>query len=273
MGGRIEVFYGGSLMGRIFWLKAVVILGFCLDLALSPRLWIGPRSYPLSPVLDFVPQPAHPVDYALFAALFALAGAMLVSPKPQECIASFLAITAIFCLLDQTRWQPWVFLYAFLLATLALFSWRSDDVAGRDRVLDIARLIIVGTYFFSGLQKANLNFVQNDFPWIVSPITDVLPPAAPELHWLGMAAPLIQVALALGLLTRRFRRISLIAAVAMHVFILSMFGPLGLNWNNIIWPWTAAMAVLDVLLFSSTQAFPGGTSFAVAGIPITPLSS
>jgi TRAP-type C4-dicarboxylate transport system permease small subunit len=70
-----------------------------------------------------------------------------------------------------------------------------------------------------------------------------------------MAAPFIQVAFALGLLTRRFRRVSLIAAVAMHVFILAMFGPLGLNWNKIIWPWTAAMAVLDILLFTSKQEF------------------
>ena len=70
-----------------------------------------------------------------------------------------------------------------------------------------------------------------------------------------MAAPFIQVAFAVGLLTRRFRRISLVAAVAMHVFVLSMFGPLGLNWNNIIWPWTAAMAVLDILLFSGKQEF------------------
>ena len=253
--GRIQVLYDGSLMGRIFWLKAIVILGFCLGLAMSYRLWIGPRSYPMSPVFDFLPQAAHPVDYVLFAALFALAGAMLVSPKPQKFIAAFLAITIVFCLLDQTRWQPWVFLYGFLLATLALFSWRGEDVAGRGRTLNVARLIIVGTYFFSGLQKANWNFTQNDFPWIVSPITDVVPAAAPELHWLGMAVPLIQVAFALGLLTRRFRRISLIAAVAMHVLILSMFGPLGLNWNDIIWPWTAAMAVLDILLFGSDQEF------------------
>src|SRR5580704_13036396 len=39
----------------------------------------------------------------------------------------------------------------------------------------------------------------------------------------AMAAPFIQVAFALGLLTRRFRRVSLIAAVTMHAFILTMF--------------------------------------------------
>jgi hypothetical protein len=250
---RIRVLSGP--MSRIFLLKAVVTVVFCLGLAMSSHLWIGPRSYPFAPVLDFLLQIGPLLEYLLFAILFALAAAMLVSARPQKFIAAFLGVIVIFCLLDQTRWQPWVFLYGFLLATLALFSWDSDDLAGRNQALNIARLIMAGTYLFSGLQKINQNFMQSDFPWIVSPITNAIPAAALPLHWLGMAAPFIQVAFALGLLTRRFRRISLVAAVAMHVFILGMFGPLGLDWNNIIWPWTAAMAVLDVLLFAGRQDF------------------
>lgn len=240
---------------RLFWLKIIVVLAFRLGLAMSPHLWIGPRSYPVAPVFDSLPQAGQFVDTAMFAALFVLAGAVLVLPRPRPFIAALLTITVIFCLLDQTRLQPWIFLYAFLLGTLALFSWDSDDLAGRDRALNIARLVMAGTYLFSGLQKINPSFMQNEFPWIVSPITKAVPAAAPALHWLGMAAPFIQVAFALGLLTHRFRRISLIAAVAMHVFILGMFGPLGLDWNNIIWPWTAAMAVLDILLFAGKQDF------------------
>jgi predicted DCC family thiol-disulfide oxidoreductase YuxK len=240
---------------RIYWLKVIVVIGFCLGLAMSPHLWIGPRSFPVAPMFDALPRATHLVDYAMFVALFLLAVAMLVWPRPQGGIAAFLVIIVIFCLLDQTRWQPWVFLYGFLLGTLALFSWDSDDLVGRNRALNIARLIMAGTYLFSGLQKINLNFMQDDFPWIVSPIIRVIPAAAPALHWLGMTAPFIQVAFAVGLLTRRFRRISLIAAVAMHLFILGMFGPLGLNWNNIIWPWTAAMAVLDIVLFAGKQDF------------------
>ena len=239
---------------RIFWLKLLVVLVFCLGLAMSPHLWIGPRSYPVAPVFDSLRGPGTRWTTAVCRSV-CVAVAMLVSPRPQKLIAAFLAIIVTFCLLDQTRWQPWVFLYGFLLGTLALFSWDSEDLAGRNRALNIARLIVAGTYLFSGLQKINPNFMQNDFPWIVSPITDVIPAVAPTLHWLAMAAPFIQVAFALGLLTRRFRRISLIAAVAMHVFILGMFGPLGLNWNNIIWPWTAAMAVLDILLFTGKQEF------------------
>ena len=240
---------------RIFWLKVIVVLMFCVGLALSPHLWIGPRSYPLAPVFDALPRAGHALEDAMFAGLFVLAAAILVSPRPQKFIVAFLVVLVAFCLLDQTRLQPWVFLYAALLGTLALFSWDSDDYAGRKRALNIARLIMAGTYLLSGLQKINVNFVQNEFPWIVSPITDVVPAAAPALHWLGMAAPFIEIAFAVGLLTRRFRRVSLIAAVAMHVFILTMFGPVGLDWNDVVWPWTAAMALLDILLFTGKQDF------------------
>jgi hypothetical protein len=58
-------------------------------------------------------------------------------------------------------------------------------------------------------------------------------------------------------LTQRFRRASLVLAVAMHVFILAMLGPLGQDWNTIVWPWTTAMAVFDLLLFSGREGFSG----------------
>jgi predicted DCC family thiol-disulfide oxidoreductase YuxK len=240
---------------RVFWLKAMIVLVFCVGLAMSSRLWIGPRTYPLAPVLSFLPPSAHTADMLPYAALFALAAAILVSARPQKFIFWFLGIIVVFCLLDQTRWQPWVFQYGFLLAALALFSWDSDDVEGRERALNVAQLIVATTYIFSGLQKLNLNFINNEFPWIVEPITNIFPSAHGLLYALGIGAPFIQIGFGLGLLTRRFRRISLILAISMHAFILAMFGPFGHNWNNIIWPWTAAMAGLDLLLFTGNQKF------------------
>jgi len=157
--------------------------------------------------------------------------------------------------LDQTRWQPWVYQYSFVLVALALFSWDAEDTTGRRRTLNIARLIVAATYILSGLQKINVNFVDNDFAWIVQPITNVVPLASVPLKFVGMAAPFIQIGFGVGLLTRTFRRVSLFLAVAMHVFILAMFGPLGHNWNDIIWPWTAAMAALDILLFTGKEPF------------------
>jgi uncharacterized membrane protein YphA (DoxX/SURF4 family) len=243
---------------RLYCLKIAVVASFCIGLALAPRLWIGPRSFPAVPLIGGMPEIAGVIADALFVSLFILAAAIVVSPKPQRPIAAFLIIIGVFCLADQTRWQPWVFLYGFLLATLALFSWDSRDIAGRRSALNIARLILACTYVFSGLQKTNLTFVDYDFAWIVSPITSLVPSATEPLHVFAFLVPLVQVAFGIGLLTNRFRRVSLLAAVAMHVFILAMFGPLGLDWNNIVWPWTAAMAVFDVVLFADTERTAAG---------------
>jgi hypothetical protein len=101
MGYRFVAAHRRFLFGpasRIYWPKVIVVLVFCLGLAMSPRLWIGPRSYPLAPVFDFLPQTGHPVDYVLFAVLFALAAAMVVSSRLQKFIAAFLAIIIMFCL-------------------------------------------------------------------------------------------------------------------------------------------------------------------------------
>jgi hypothetical protein len=244
-----------GVAGRIFWLKAMITLVFCVGLVMCSRLWIGPRTYPLAPAPSFLPSSIYPADLLLYAALFALAGAVLVAARPQKFILMFLGIVVVFCLLDQTRWQPWIYQFGFLLAALALFSWDGDDVEGRERALNIARLIVVTTYIFSGLQKLNLNFINYDFPWIVEPITKVFPAASGPLYVLGIAAPFLQIGFGVGLLTKKFRRISLVLAVSMHAFILAMFGPFGHNWNNVVWPWTAAMAGLDLVLFTGRQPF------------------
>jgi hypothetical protein len=240
---------------RLFWLKITVLAAFCIGLSMSRPLWTGPRTYPLTPVSTLIPLIDGVTASGLYAALFAFAALAAVTPRPKWSIAAFLAIVAAFCLADQTRWQPWVFQYSFLLAAMALYARKYADAAGEKRALNIARLIVAATYVFSGLQKINMNFMENEFPWLVQPITGAFPSTSHFLHAFGMVAPFLQVAFGVGLLTRRFRGVSLIMAVAMHLFILAMFGPAGLNWNDIVWPWTAAMAIFDILLFSGTPDF------------------
>jgi hypothetical protein len=239
---------------RLRWLKATVALAFAVGLGLSSPLWIGPRTYPRVPVLGGLELPGL-AEVMLFAALFPLAALTALSARPRTFIAAFLAIIAIFCVFDVTRWQPWVYQYGLILATLGLFSWKEDDPGGQARTLNILRLIIASTYIFSGLQKINSEFVETVFPDLVEPVTNVFPAAAAPLYLLGVLAPFLQVAFGVGLLAQRFRRVSLILAVAMHLFILAMVGPLGANWNAIIWPWTAAMAIFDLLLFATRDTF------------------
>ena len=237
--------------GRLFWLKSTVIAASCIGLSMSSALWIGPRSFPSTPVSSMIPTIDGVVALGLYVALFVSAAVALAVREPRWPIAAFLAVVAVFCAADQTRLQPWVFQYSALLAAVALYTRTGAD--GERRALNVIRLIIAFTYVYSGLQKMNLNFVENEFPWIVQPITSQFPSTVYLLHGMGMVAPFVQVAFGVGLLTRRFRRAALIAAVAMHLFILAMLGPAGLDWNNIVWPWTAAMAIFDVILFSDAS--------------------
>ncbi len=246
---------GPENMGRLFLLRVTVLAAFCIGLLMCPALWIGPRSYPVVPVWSFLPPIEGGVAEGLYAALFVLALLAMLAPEPRWSIAGFLVIVGAFCLTDQTRWQPWVFQYSALLAIVALGPCGRVASSDDQRTLDVARLVIAFTYIFSGLQKINLNFMENDFPWIISPITVLLPSLGAILDPFGFVVPFVQVAFGAGLLTTRYRRVSLIAAIAMHVFILAMFGPLGLNWNSVIWPWTATMALFDVLLFSRAAEF------------------
>ena len=196
------------------------------------------------------------VALGLYRALFALGALVLVARKSRWFIAAFLAILAVFCLADQTRWQPWVFQYGFLLAADgAALDGRAPMAKSGCSTRPADRRLYL--HLFSGLQKMNLNFVDERFS-----VDRAAYRRCPAIRGrparftrFGMAAPLLQVAFGAGLLTARFRRVSLIAAVAMHLFILAMFGPAELDWNNVVWPWTAAMAVFDIVLFSGATEF------------------
>jgi hypothetical protein len=39
---------------RLFWLKIAVLVAFCIGLSMSSPLWIGPRSYPLTPISTMI---------------------------------------------------------------------------------------------------------------------------------------------------------------------------------------------------------------------------
>ena len=245
---------------RFFLLKATLLAGFCIGLSMSSALWIGPRSFPFVPVLPTSVEIEGNAAIVLYGALFTLAAAALLARWPRWFIVAFLGVMLVFCLEDQTRWQPWVFQYSLLMAVIALVPL--DGQASQQRALDLGRLIVAFTYIFSGLQKINSNFMFVDFPWLAQPVTALLPAIGKLVPTLGVLAPFVQVAFGVGLLTRRWRRPSLVAAVAMHIFILTMFGPLGHNWNNVVWPWTAVMAIFDVILFSGTREFTWREVFA-----------
>lgn len=259
---------------RLAWLRLALAAGLVAGLLLSPNLWISTRSYPLTPLWDAVPSLPYPADYALFGLFVALvAGVGLVRGRAMGWLGiGALVLAAFFVVQDESRLQPWFYQYSFMLAACCLYG------LGRTGALDAlnaCRLIVVATYFWSGLQKANASFVQSTHPWLVEPLTAWLPEwAGSALLAGGYAVPVVEAVIGVGLLTRRFRRLAVVSALLMHAFIMLCIGPLGHDHNTVVWPWNFAMIAFVLILFwkapddpsPSTILDPGrnfSTSFAL----------
>ncbi|HLK62506.1 MAG TPA: MauE/DoxX family redox-associated membrane protein [Bryobacteraceae bacterium] len=239
-------------------LRISIGAGLVAGFLLSPKLWLTSRSYPLVPVFRFLRPVPPPWDYGVMASLILLAVWIAIRPKPVKAIAAFVLLAAAYGLFDQSRWQPWLYQYLFMLAALAIYSER-DAVS-----ITTCRWMVAAIYFWSGVHKANAGFIEDTFPRLMEPFGGLATLRA--VHVLALAVPAIEAAIGMGLLTRRFRTASIIGALGMHAFILASVGPLGHDWDRVIWPWNLAMAAIVVLLFWRNGDATSGGSRAFQGL-------
>jgi predicted DCC family thiol-disulfide oxidoreductase YuxK len=251
-------------VSRVFWVKITVVLGLLASMLLSIPLWVQTDGIASVPVFSRLPILSPLIEWCMYLGVFTLALVSLISPKPQRYLFGILGIISIFVLFDQLRLQPWLYQYWFMLLPLALFSWQWRDSVSVSAVLNTLRILIAGIYFYSGLQKVTLPFFEDYFPWIVEPLGNLLPTT---LHFVpasfGLFVPFIEMFMGVGLLFLRTRQAALIGVVCMLLFVLVMLGPLGNNWNSVVWPWNIAIAASAWLLFYKTPTVSFKNIFGV----------
>lgn len=244
---------------RAEWLKASLALAMAAGLLLSLRLWLSQRDFPLTPVFSWLPPIPAPCGWIWLGALLLLLGLIVAWPRPRILIAVLVGLGTLLCLWDQSRWQPWMYQYLFMFGVLAASWWKPLPLPtdATETALNSCRLIMVATYFWSGLQKLNASFARIVFPWLLQPLTrQPAEDAGAIIACAGLAAALLETLLGVGLVTRRFRNVAVVLTVSMHVLILLSIGPLGQNWNVVVWPWNLAMIACVVILFWRTSTTP-----------------
>jgi hypothetical protein len=194
----------------------------------------------------------------LLVALGVAAWRAAAIPVSLAVSLSLIAVAA-----DANRLQPW--LYQYLLMVVCLVG-ASRDPESRAHARLACRLVVAAVYGWSGLQKLNPNFVNEVFPWLLTPARGWLP----GLPWdsmgslLGWGVGLVETAIGAGLLVPRTRRVAGIAALVTHLVVLGLIGPFGLRWNPVVWPWNVAMGILVVALFVR-PGLDAGVTLARAG--------
>ena len=149
-----------------------------------------------------MPAFPHPVD-SIFRALFVtVLLAVVIGLRSRIWVALVLATFAILFLQDQSRLWPSFYQFFFLfliLVTVRNHAGKSDA----PRLLAGMRFITAAIYFWSGVQKLNTHFFNDEFPSIVEPLTCLLPFDIPLLPTVGIFAALFELFIGLGLLTKK----------------------------------------------------------------------
>lgn len=243
--------------GRLYWLKQVALIGLLSSMLLSWPLWVRTGVVPSVPILSFLPMLPSVIEILLLATVFVTLLASVVAPNPNRYLGILLGVLAILIAFDQLRLQPWLYQYWWMLLGLVTFSWSASDKYNIRRVSNYLQIVVAAIYFYSGLQKVTIPFFTQSFPWMVEPIVSVLPTSLQLVPvQFGLAVPFIEMAIGVGLLTKKYRQFALVGVLCMLVFVLTVLGPFGHNWNTVVWPWNIALAMMAFILFYKSEFVP-----------------
>ena len=251
-----------SPSSRSLWIIRLIGIGLIGGMLLSWKLWISDRLYPLFPVWDFViPFPA-PLDTIILGVFLILAAWLVVRPNHKAIIA-VLVFVVVLALQDQSRWQPWFYQYGLMLLPFAFVArWNEGQ---SQAVLGILQLVIVMVYIWGGIHKCQPGWMSVWEYSLMAPILARLPYEGFQSAVVacGYLIPLIEIAMAIGLLFRPTRLVAILLALSTHLVILFLLGPVkGYISNSVVWPWNLVMVGMVIVLF-----------FRVEGISLNALSN
>lgn len=215
-------------------------LGFLGGIFFSYRLWWESDFFPNLPVLKF--GHSEVLEKILATTLvMALLGVIMTAKRVVIGIIFLSVLTLL--VLDQMRWQPWVFLYLLLLLPQL---YCEDDHA----TIIYWRLVVAGVYFWSGVHKINPHFVTGDYQVALEFFFDQsFSPPQGIARWLAYAVGIFESFIGIGLLFRTTRVWALCAVVAMHLFIVIYVLLQEPAYDVIVVPWNVIMIILDIMLF------------------------
>ncbi|PQO41682.1 hypothetical protein [Blastopirellula marina] len=224
---------------RAFFLyQRLVSLFLPILIGVTSPIWLPQQQFPAVPAIGLLCPVPGLVDVGLLVLVVALSLSLLLA-GPQFKWASALWLSLALALgfaflLNQHRFQPW----AYQFAVLAIFF----GLAPREHARRLASWVALSVYFYSALSKLNPSFVNElgaDFLATLGSFIGlaVEPTQLGPWKWLALAFPAFEMLAFLLLLNQRTRRIGVVTAGSMHLSLILVLGPFGLNhsWGVLLW--------------------------------------
>ena len=230
---------------------------------LSAALWwpTGNRTFPALPIHEMLHIVPVYISWALSSLLFT--GCILFAMgrlTARVFLPIVLVVSALLCVLDLNRLQVWLWLWILLWVV---------DWADLRRGLQsgFQGWVIAGVYVLSGFFKLTPWFSLN-FDWFCEAFAWTKPFAGNTI--LNYATGLLEMSIGAALLWPATRYIGKWMATVLHLYILMVLGPLGHQWNMVVWPWNIAMIALVWSFFRTNTRFvvPFEPVYLVVGLVV-----
>jgi hypothetical protein len=223
-------------------------LGFIGGLLISHPLWFNDRFYPFAPAADFIPILPPPFGTIIFVGLIILLAAIIFYPN-KYIFGGLFSLIIFSVLQDQSRLYPWVYQYSFILSILA-WSHTSPQQNNFKPTFKSIQIVLIGTYVWSGLHKLNYTYLSETFEWLIGPLLQIIPYSNQQsFFWLAIFTAIIEAGAGIALAFQKSRKIGAILLIGMHSFILLMVGPIGMEYNTVVWPWNVSFILLLASIF------------------------
>ncbi len=215
---------------------------FFAEMAICWKLWVPfGREFPMIPALKWLPVHLTVWVDCILCGIVIFGLALIIAGKHTRPALLIVLICFIVLILeDISRLQPWLYMQSFIMLACEFGK------TGKGKQALTGILILVSTtYLWSGLQKLNPAFLNQTMPWILSGVgLEEYPHGTLKFKDYYLVAPIGEMLCGLLLLVRKSRKAGIVLGIGMHFFILIAMGPLGLNWNKVIWPWNFSLILL-----------------------------
>lgn len=237
------------------FISKLAALNILFSAAAAPKLWQPERSIPKAPVFNSLGALPHAFQGTLSFLMLASCLWLLFAKSRRGLISGIVILSyATLACLDQVRLIPFFFHSCVLLYLSAVFL---------DKEAQFQKLLIImlsGIYFWSGFSKLNLVFAKSSTLFFLSPVFSMglNDKAVDSLVLSGLflahTAPFVEFAIGVGLWFNKLRWLSSLLAIAMHLMILGLLGPLWLDYNPTVWGWNI-LSIIVLWLIVSRQTF------------------
>lgn len=233
------------------WPVKLAALGLIIGITYSAPLWLNlGRTLPVCPLLP-LGQLEVLTPFLSIVTIFSAFSLVLLGTTRIAVGFLFMSVCALL-LMDLNRLQPWVYEYCLIIL---LFTIADKSPKLKQKRFQYLGLIIIAIYLFSGLEKLNWRFLTGIGPWLggFSPSPALCLAGDQNAVTVSVLMCLGEIFMALLLVFRRTRFLGICGCLFMHLSILAMLGPQGLNINAVVWPWNIFQMLLMAGCFMQLQ--------------------